>query len=543
MNPQIVQHEWWWLLGGLVSVALTSVVLRSWLHTHRRPSSRRAWPAAEMGAPEAADAACAPGSQGVPARPGPTPRPVAVPHPAAAVRQLVQDAVTGLSTRLRLEDQLASAVMRADARQRRLALLYIDLDGFHTVNDTLGYGVGDAVLRELGRRLQGIGRTTDTIARLDGDAFMVMLDGDPDMASAGLVAERVREALQAPCIIEDQTVTLSCSIGIVLYPDHGPRAKLIGRADAAMLAAKQAGGNGHCFFDEHMDDEAQGGSELQRDLRQALHTHEGLSLHYQPMVDGRIGHITGVEALLNWQHPRRGQVSATVLVAVAERYGLIATLGHWVLHEACAQTRRWMDAGLHLPMSINLSGHQLRQADLVVQLQQALSLHRVPPELLTFEVSESAAMEDAQASQRAFQALVQTGVGLALDGFGTGYSNLRQLRQLPIGQLKLDRSLLPDAEQEGDARDVVHAVISLGHALGLSVVAEGVETEAQQLSLQRLGCDQLQGHRYAPPLPAERLLAWATGPDLPAHWPSFQQAPGSVGREGEPGTQTRARTG
>jgi EAL domain-containing protein (putative c-di-GMP-specific phosphodiesterase class I) len=349
----------------------------------------------------------------------------------------------------------------------------------------------------------------------------MLLDGDPDSGSAALVADRVRQQLQLPYVFDGKEVRLSCSIGIVLYPEHGPRGKLIARADAAMLAAKQAGGNMHCFFDQRMEHDAEGAIDLQRDLRQAIESRTGLELFYQPKIDGRTGRITGAEALLRWHHPTRGMVSPAVFIPIAERFGLIGALGQWVTDEACRQVREWMDAGLTMRVAVNLSVHQLRQPDLVEKIQDSLKRHHVPGELITFEITESAAMEDAQASLRIFERMAQIRVLLSIDDFGTGYSSLSYLRKLPASQLKIDRSFVQDVDKEEDARAIVRAVIKLSHALGLEVVAEGVETEAQQGILMRMGCDQMQGFLYAKPMPARNLLLWASGDDLPAHKPSF----------------------
>jgi len=488
-------NHWWWMLAALLTVAVLMSVLRSWLGS--RPRSGQ-----QVDEARQAD--------------GPTVSKGRGSH--------VQDPLTGLATRLWLEDQLATAVMRAEAKQRRLALLYIDLDGFKPINDSFGYACGDTLLREVGLRLQGMGRSTDTIARMGGDEFLMLLDGDPDSASAALVADRVRHNLQRPYLIDGKEVRLSCSIGIVLFPDHGPRGKLIARADAAMLAAKHSGGNMHCFFDQRMDHDAEGTIDLQRDLRAAIENCTGLELFYQPKIDGRTGGITGAEALLRWHHPSKGMVSPVVFIPIAERFGLIGALGQWVTDDACRQVRAWLDAGLTMHVAINLSVHQLRQADLVERIHESITRHNVPPELITFEITESAAMEDAQASLRIFERIAQTRVSLSIDDFGTGYSSLSYLRKLPASQLKIDRSFVQDVDKEEDAKAIVRAVIKLAHALSLEVVAEGVETEAQQDILVRMGCDQLQGYLFAKPMPADKLYAWAKGDDLPANKPYFKQA-------------------
>jgi diguanylate cyclase (GGDEF)-like protein len=502
MNPDHpALSQWWWLLAALLGVAVLMSMLRAWLAARERDLAAQ---------------------RGLDRAPPPVP---AAPVTEAAAGTPVRDALTGLSTRLWLEDQLASAVMRAEARQRRLALLYVDLDGFKPVNDSFGYACGDALLREVGQRLASMGRATDTIARMGGDEFLMLLDGDPDSGSAALVADRIRHKLQMPYSVNGREVRLSCSIGIVMFPEHGPRAKLIARADAAMLAAKHAGGNMHCFFDASMDHDAESTIDLQRDLRRAIESRTGLELHYQPKVDGRTGELTGAEALLRWHHPEKGMVSPVVFIPVAERFGLIGALGQWVIDEACRQVREWLDMGTRMRVAINLSVHQLRQVDLADRVKEALTRHKVPADLISFEVTESAAMEDPKASLRIFERLADIGVQLSIDDFGTGYSSLSYLRKLPARQLKIDRSFIQDLDKEEDARAIVRAVVKLAHALGLAVVAEGVETEAQRGILRRLGCDEMQGYLFARPMPAAKLSEWADGEaDKGAPKPGFSQS-------------------
>ncbi len=495
---------WWWLLVALLGVAMIMSVLRAWLASRERARQ--------------AD------------EPGNTRAPPAVELPVRLTPE-VQDPVTGLATRLLLEDQLAAAAMRAEARKRRLALLYIDLDGFRPFNEAFGHACGDALLREVGQRLASMGRATDTIARMGGDEFLMLLDGDPDSASATLVADRIRHKLQQPYQVNGQDVRLSCSIGIVLYPEHGPRAKLIARADTAMMAAKRAGGNMHCFYDARMDHDADRTFDLHRDLRLAIETGAGLALHFQPKIDARTGHIAGAEALVRWQHADRGTLAPVEFLPIAERFGLIAALGEWVTQEACRQVRAWLDAGLRMPVSINLSVHQLRQPDLVAQIEAALQAQAVPPELITLEVSESAVMEDAKASLRLFERLTQIGVALSVDDFGTGYSSLSYLRKLPVRQLKIDGSFVQGIDKDEDARAIVRAAIQLAQALGREVVAEGVETEAQQGLLMRWGCDQLQGYLFAWPMPAARLSQWVAGNEVPARQAGFRASLFNQGKQ------------
>ena len=520
---------WWWLLLALVAVAALTAALRLWVQARGRSGRVTvaalvpAPPAPAQLAPAAAVAPMSPMASmaQVPQAPPPTPAPA---DPAFHRLVSAQDALTGLASRLQLEDRLDAAALRAESHQRRLALLYIDIDGFKPINESYGYEAGDALLREVAQRLTGLGRSTDTLARMGADEFIMLMDGDPDHASAALVADRIRQALQRPYLLQGREVHLSCSIGIVLYPDHGPRARLIARADAAMLAAKRAGGNIHCFFADTMDPGALEAIELQRDLRRALETNTGLELHYQPKIDSRTGRISGVEALMRWHHPERGAVSPVVFVPVAERFGLIGALGQWVTDEACRQLRIWQDTGLRMHVAINLSVHQLRQTDLVERVQGSLARHDIAGGRVTFEITESAAMEDPQASLRVFERLAQLGVSLSIDDFGTGYSSLSYLRRLPARQLKIDRSFVQDVATQEDAQAIVRAVIKLAHALGLKVVAEGVETVAQQDVLKRMGCDQLQGFLFAKPMPARHLQLWVTGDGVPARRMQFRDS-------------------
>lgn len=502
---------------GLLGAALVGAALGAlWMHLQRRMGRSVAARRSQAAADEAAQADDDNAAASSPSAPTDAREPT-----DAMPRSAMADPLTGLASRLMLEDQLASAALRAEARQRRLALLYIDLDGFKAINDSCGYRAGDGLLREVAIRLLTLARSTDTIARVGADEFLMLMDGDPDSAAATLVADRVRQALQRPYQLPGREVRLSCSIGIVIYPDHGSRARLIARADAAMLAAKRAGGNMHCFFDPDMEHDAQDVIDLQRDLRRAIETRTGLELHYQPKIDGRTGHVTGAEALLRWHHPDRGMVSPGVFVPIAERFGLIGNLGQWVTDEACRQMRLWQDAGVDMRVAINLSVHQLRQSDLVERVRASLQRHGVAADRLTFEITESAAMEDPQASLRLFERLAQVGVSLAIDDFGTGYSSLAYLSKLPASQLKIDRCFVQDVDRDDDARAIVCAVIKLSHALGLTVVAEGVETQPQLDILRRLGCDELQGFLFARPMPARHLQTWLQGNDNPDHRSGF----------------------
>ncbi|CAN5751569.1 bifunctional diguanylate cyclase/phosphodiesterase [soil metagenome] len=424
------------------------------------------------------------------------------------------DPLTDLPNRLLFEDRLAHAVKRSGRPSERnaakLAVLFIDLDGFKPVNDSLGHAAGDRVLQEAAARLRSTARDSDTVARVGGDEFLLLMEDVASLADAVELARRLVQALARPFDVAGQTVGISGSVGIVVYPDQGHRDKLIANADSAMYAAKRAGGNTYALFESHMDAGALEQLQLQNDLRQAVQLGQ-MQLHYQPKVDAKRGQISGVEALLRWNHPVRGMVSPVEFIPLAERFGLINALGQWVIEEACRQMQAWADDGVRMRVAINLSVHQLREEDLVSRIRHALEKYSVEPSQLLCEITESVAMEDIKATQRAFDGLARIGVFLSIDDFGTGYSSLSYLRQLPARQLKIDRSFVNDLESSNDARAVVDAVVRLAHALGLRVVAEGVETKGQQDILFELGCDELQGYFFARPMAADTLLEWTHG--------------------------------
>jgi diguanylate cyclase (GGDEF)-like protein len=428
------------------------------------------------------------------------------------LRQLAfQDPLTGLPNRPHFEERLEQLLDHVGRSPSAMAVLFIDIDGFKAVNESFGHGAGDEVLQEVGRRLAAMAQSQDTAARIGGDEFLLLVAAPGSQEAAAAVAQRTLHTLIAPYVLAGgREVRLSCSIGIAMFPEHGSTNRLIGNADSAMFAVKRTGGSTYAFFEPRMELDATDQLALQSDLRQAIAQGE-LALYYQPKVDARTGEFTGAEALVRWQHPRRGAVDATELIAVAERFGMIGAVGEWVLDEACRQIRAWQDAGLRIRVAVNLSAHQLRQDDLVQRIRRTLKRHRVDASLLTFEITESVAMEDTSATLRSFAQLARAGASLAIDDFGTGHSSLAYLRTLPAQQLKIDRSFVADLGVNGDAMAVVDAVIRLAHALGLRVVAEGVETERQRDILQTLGCDEFQGYLFARPMDADRLALWAAG--------------------------------
>ena len=423
-------------------------------------------------------------------------------------RRSFRDGLTGLPNRLMFDGMLAQAVQQVDGAHQRLAVLFIDLDGFKPVNESLGHATGDLLLREVAARLKRFARPEDRVAHLGGDEFLMLIRGNPSTEDAAIFAERLQASIGEPCKMNGREAAVSSSVGIAMYPEHGVISELIAHAEAAMRAAKSGGGASHCFFEARMVSGARDQFDLLRDLRRALAEGQ-LHLLYQPKVHAPSGEITGAEALMRWQHPQRGLVGPAVFIPIAERFGLIGAIGNWLIDEACRQAGQWRDEGLRMRVAINLSAYQLRHADLADRIDAALKRHRINPQLLTCEITESVAMEDASNAIRMVEKLGAMGVNISIDDFGTGYSSLAYLRKLRAGELKIDRSFVMDLETSADARAVVDAVVKLAQALGLKVVAEGVETEAQHEILRAFGCHELQGFLFARPMSAIALSAWA----------------------------------
>ena len=426
----------------------------------------------------------------------------------------LSDPLTGLPNRVVFEGALAQAVKAADAKAGRLALLFIDLDGFKPVNESFGHHNGDLLLREAAARLRALAGPQDRLARLGADEFLILRTANPSIDDAAQLAGELLERLSQPCKLDGRDAAITASIGIAMYPENGAMSTLVAHADAAMRASKGTGGATYSFFEARMVSGAREQTDLLRDLRLALAKGQ-LELYYQPKIHAPSGEITGAEALMRWHHPQRGMVSPTVFIPIAERYGLIHSLGNWVIEEACRQARIWRDEGLRMRVAINLSVHQLRQPDLAERIAGALTRNQIKPNLLTCEITESVAMEDAQNTMKIFESLAAVGVHISIDDFGTGYSSLAYLRKLPAEELKIDRSFVLDLESSADARAVVDAVVKLAQALGLKVVAEGVETEAQNQILRSLGCDELQGFLFAKPMSAKALAVWAMDDEGP----------------------------
>ncbi|MGQ0656071.1 MAG: EAL domain-containing protein [Betaproteobacteria bacterium] len=418
------------------------------------------------------------------------------------------DPLTGLPNRSLFRDRLEHGLAQAQRSGRPLALLFVDLDRFKMVNDTLGHATGDKLLQQAATRLKECLRSDDTVARFGGDEFGMILLGLAQPGDAGLVAQKINALLARPFELDGHTAFVSASIGITLYPDDATGAEALSmNADAAMYRAKENGRNGYQFFTPEMNERARQRMELEAALRKALERGE-LRLHFQPKVDLASGAICGLEALLRWAHPERGLVSPAEFVPVLEETGLILQAGEWVIREACRQIREWQRAGVKVPpVAVNLSARQFQQANLEQLIGEALRQSGVEPALLKLEITESFLMNDPEGAERTLRRLKQTGVKLSVDDFGTGYSSLAYLRRFPLDELKIDRAFIRDVVANPDDAAITLAVISLAHSLNLRVVAEGVETEAQLNLLALHSCDEIQGYHFSKPLPPPALEA------------------------------------
>ncbi|MBS1189317.1 MAG: hypothetical protein H6R10_1109 [Rhodocyclaceae bacterium] len=422
------------------------------------------------------------------------------------VRQLsYKDTLTGLPNRALFMDQLQRAIERTAGRNGMMAILFLDLDRFKYVNDTLGHEVGDRLLTAMSKRITGCVRSDDYVARLGGDEFTILLDDIPNPGVAGNVAQNICRTVSAQLEIDKQEIFLTASIGISVYPTDGSDvSSLLRHADTAMYRAKQTG-SGFCYYEAAMESAIAERVQVENALRRALERDE-ITVFYQPVVDCRSQAITSVEALVRWRHPERGIVSPMEFIPVAEETGLILPLGERVLRTACFQTKAWLDAGLPLQrVAVNLSAKQLEQEDLCQVVLNALKDSGLPADVLILEITESVLMEQARDPASILHSLRELGVRISIDDFGTGYSSLAYLKHLPADYLKIDRSFISDIPDDADAVAIVTGIMTLAHSLRLTVIAEGVETAAQRDQLARLGCDYLQGFLFSKPVPAELI--------------------------------------
>jgi diguanylate cyclase (GGDEF)-like protein len=421
------------------------------------------------------------------------------------------DALTGLPNRNLLHDRLRQAVY-SQRLPRAIAVVFMDLDHFKFVNDSLGHSTGDLLLKAMGERLRTVLREGDTVGRVGGDEFVLILNDQPNEEIIYRAMQRIAAKMSEPITIDGKELYVTCSAGISLYPQDGRDVDtLLKNADAAMYRAKEHGRSNFQFYTSEMNERVSERLALENALRRALERNE-LALHYQQKVSLQSGEIVGAEALVRWLHPEWGLVRPARFIPLAEETGLIVSIGEWVLREACRQTRAWLDAGLDPGVvSVNLSVRQFRQEGLVRTVSRILEETALDPAQLEMELTESMVMGNVDAAIAVLQGLKQLGVTLSVDDFGTGYSSLSYLKDLPIDTLKIDRSFVRDIGSGAglDEGVLAQAIISLGHALHLRVIAEGVETDAQMRFLRRHGCDEVQGFFYGEPVPPEahaRLL-------------------------------------
>jgi diguanylate cyclase (GGDEF)-like protein/PAS domain S-box-containing protein len=414
------------------------------------------------------------------------------------------DALTGLPNRTLFEDRLAKALANARRRRERIAVLWLDLDNFKTINDSLGHSVGDLLLKQVGERLQKYVRAQDTVAKVGGDEFVFALINPGHISRAAAAAERIRRAVAGEFEVQGHVLNVTCSIGISLFPYHGEDGEtLIKNAAAAMHCAKENGRNNFRFFTRKLNARAVERLALENSLRVALEKRE-LFLVYQPQVEIATGRITGGEALLRWRHPKLGLVAPGKFIPVAEDSGLIVPIGEWVLKTACAQARHWQELGLPaLPIAVNVSAVQLRQERFLPVIRRVLDETGLAPQYLELEITEGVLLSNAGKTLAMLQQLANMGLPLSIDDFGTGYSSLSYLKDLPVCKLKIDRSFIRAMTVNPRDAAITAAVISMANSLNLKVIAEGVENEEQMSFLRAHHCDEIQGYYFSKPLEAD----------------------------------------
>ena len=417
------------------------------------------------------------------------------------------DALTGLPNRLLFKDRLTVALSHAQRDQTRLAVLFLDLDRFKVINDSLGHNIGDQLLQAVAARVQSCVRESDTVARLGGDEFTLLLPNLVHSEDAAPIAQKVIEAVRYPFHIEGREFFITTSVGISLYPEDGLDAQtLIKNADTAMYQAKELGRDNYQLFNAFINAKALQRISLEHGLRKAL-TNDELQVHYQPIFDFRSGKISGMEALLRWRHPELGNIPPAVFIPLAEATGVMVPIGMWVLRTACMQAKAWHDIGFRsLSLAVNLSVTQIQQPDLVSHVKQILDETGLPSRLLELEITESSAMQSPETGVRTLYDLKKLGIRISLDDFGTGHSSLSYLKRFPIDTLKIDQSFVRDITSDPDTAAIVTAIIAMGHSLRLKVIAEGVEFSDQAKFLKHFNCDQMQGYLLKPPVPAHEFL-------------------------------------
>jgi diguanylate cyclase (GGDEF)-like protein/PAS domain S-box-containing protein len=424
------------------------------------------------------------------------------------------DVLTELPNRALCTERLRLALQSAQRSKQKVAVLFIDLDRFKNINDSLGHHIGDGLLRSVAARLTQSVRAVDTVSRLGGDEFIVVLNGVADVDEIShVVDQRLIPLIRQPHTIEGAEIHVSCSIGIAVFPEDGQDIDvLMQHADAAMYEAKAGGRNDSRFFSAEMTERSRARLHLESSLRHAIELGQ-LTLVYQPSVKAQTGELAGFEGLLRWNHPELGAISPLQFIPIAEEAGLIVPIGAWVIEQACAQMASWRDTGHpRMQVSINLSAVQLKHPGLLEALRDSMARHGIGAGLLELEITESTLMESVEANLKKLSAIRALGVRLSIDDFGTGYSSLNYLNRFPLDRLKIDRSFVHDMVDGSTDLAIAKAIIGLGHTLGLMVVAEGVETEMEVRLLRAAGCDEFQGFFFARPRLPQDLGAWLDDP-------------------------------
>jgi diguanylate cyclase (GGDEF)-like protein/PAS domain S-box-containing protein len=424
-------------------------------------------------------------------------------HEATIRYQASHDLLTGLPNRALFDSRLAIALAQAAQSNAQLAVMFLDLDRFKLINDTLGHAVGDRLLQGFAQRISGCLRQSDTIARWGGDEFTVLLPNIQAVEEATLIAYRILDALKLHFELEGHVLRVSSSIGIAVYPTDGIDPEtLLKNADAALYRAKEGGRNSYCLYTAAINSQASERLALENQLHHALERNE-LMLYYQPLVNTVTGQITQMEALLRWHHPEMGMVSPARFIPVAEENGLIIPIGEWVMRTACAQTRQWHESGLSpIRVAVNLSAQQFRHPDLVLMIGQILKETRLDPRFLELEITETTVVTNVESAKTIMDQLTQMGISIAMDDFGNGYSSLSYLKKFPFHTLKIDQGFVRDITTDPNDRAIVTAIAALGKVLNLKLVAEGVETDVQERLLRSLNCHEMQGYLFSAPLPA-----------------------------------------
>jgi len=450
---------------------------------------------------------------------------------AELTQAALHDPLTRLPNRRLLQQRIEQSLAEAEQRGSRFAVMFMDLDGFKQVNDAYGHQTGDALLVAVADRTRKLLRPADMLARLGGDEFVLVvpIENDEDVAT---LASRIIQTVGREPLLPRHDLQVTASVGIAICPDHAASERqLMAFADAAMYQAKEAGRNAYVLFAEWMNDSAEQQFQLLADLRRAIGT-EQLFLHYQPKTRVAGQSVSGAEALIRWRHPQQGLIPPDRFIRLAERSGVINEIGRWALDEACRQLRAWHDAGHDgWTVSVNLSPIQFASPNLLREVREALQTHRIEPRRLILEITENTVMRDTEASLTLLLAMAALGVGISIDDFGTGYSSLLYLKRLPATEIKIDHAFVRDLENSSEDVVIVSAIVALGHALDMDIVAEGVETAGQRAYLERLGCDYLQGYLLGRPVDPERFMQLHGHPrprvEIAAGWKA-QARPGAA---------------